>query len=52
MLLQLAAECDLRLTRIGAIIARAPAQTEPQLFLRRNDSVDLLAVTGYDHFRS
>jgi thiamine-monophosphate kinase len=51
-LLRLAAECDLRLTRIGEIIARVPAQTKPQLFLRRNGSVDLLAVTGYDHFRS
>jgi thiamine-monophosphate kinase len=51
-LLQLAAECNLRLTRIGEIIAREPSQTAPQLFLRTNDSVDLLAVTGYDHFRS
>ncbi len=47
-----AAECAVRLTRIGEIIAQQTPQTLPQLFLRTNDGVDLLAVTGYDHFRS
>jgi thiamine-monophosphate kinase len=51
-LMSLAAECELRLTRIGEIIARHPSQPAPQLFLRTVTRVDLLAVTGYDHFRT
>lgn len=50
-LLKLAAECELRLTRIGEIIARNTKLNAPQLFLRTATRVDLLAVTGYDHFR-
>ena len=51
-LLQCAAERSLRVTRIGEIIARDQSQTSPQLYLRTNEGVALLAVTGYDHFRS
>ncbi len=49
-LLRLAAECELRLTRIGEIIARDTQLNAPQLFLRTATRVDLLAVKGYDHF--
>ena len=49
-LLRLAAECKLPLTRMGEIIARRISQPAPQLFLRTTDGVDLLTVTGYDHF--
>jgi thiamine-monophosphate kinase len=48
---ELAAECELRLTRIGEIIARRTPQAAPQLFLRTSEGVDLLTVKGYDHFR-
>ena len=47
-----AAECQLRLTRIGEIVARNSPSALPRLFSRTGDSVDLLSVTGYDHFRS
>lgn len=47
-----AAECALTVTHIGEIIARAFAPAQPRLFLRREERVDLLAVTGYDHFRA
>ncbi len=49
-LLRRAAECKLPLTRMGEIMARRTPQPAPQLFLRTTDSVDLLTVTGYDHF--
>ena len=51
-LMCLAAECKLPLTRMGEIIARRTSQPAPQLFLRTTNSVDLLTVTGYDHFRA
>ena len=51
-LMRLAAECKLPLTRMGEIIARRTSQPAPQLFLRTTNSVDLLTVTGYDHFRA
>jgi thiamine-monophosphate kinase len=51
-LLNLAAAYQLRLTRIGEIIARHPPRPEPQLFLCTATRVDLLAVKGYDHFRA
>lgn len=51
-LLNLAAACQLRLTRMGEIIARRAPRVEPQLFLRKANSVDLLTVKGYDHFRA
>lgn len=47
-----ATACQLRLTRIGEIRAREASQTTPQLFLRTATRVDLLTVTGYDHFRA
>lgn len=51
-LMTLAAECQLRLTCIGEIVARRASALDPQLLLRTNRGVDLLPVTGYDHFRS
>jgi thiamine-monophosphate kinase len=47
---ELAAECELRLTGIGEIIARRTPHAAAQLFLRTSEGVDLLAVKGYDHF--
>lgn len=47
-----AAENNLRLTRIGQVIARDAAPQPPRIFLRQDGRVDLLTVTGYDHFRA
>jgi thiamine-monophosphate kinase len=51
-LMNLASACQLRLTRIGEIIARHTSRPISQLFLRTATRVDLLAVKGYDHFRA
>ncbi len=51
-LMKLAAECNLRLTRIGEILVRGTCLNAPQLFLRTATRVDLLTVKGYDHFRA
>ncbi|MBS1809359.1 MAG: thiamine-phosphate kinase [Acidobacteria bacterium] len=47
-----ASECALEITRIGEIMARQNPQEGPRIFLRRNGRVDLLSITGYDHFRA
>lgn len=46
-----AAECAIALTRIGEILARDSVHTQARIFLQRNGRVDLLPITGYDHFR-
>lgn len=50
-LLNIASECQIQLTRIGEIIDREAQSSGPRLFRRKNGRVDLLAVTGYDHFQ-
>ncbi len=49
---KLASDCRIEITRIGEIVARKNPQEKPRLFLRRNERVDLLSITGYDHFRA
>ncbi|MFN7927461.1 MAG: AIR synthase-related protein [Blastocatellia bacterium] len=49
---QCAAKYGVAITRIGEIIARDPAQLQPQVFLLQDGRVDLPTVTGYDHFRA
>lgn len=46
-----ASDCRLEVTRIGEIVVRKNPQENPRLYLRRNERVDLLSITGYDHFR-
>ena len=47
-----ASECGLEITHIGEIVVRKNPPEEPRLFWRRNGRVDLLSITGYDHFRA
>ncbi len=47
-----AAESGTTITCIGEIVVRENLQLESSVFLRRDGRVDLLTVTGYDHFRA
>ncbi|MEO6724998.1 MAG: AIR synthase-related protein, partial [Blastocatellia bacterium] len=46
-LFDLAAGCQLTLTRIGEVI---PADPATKIWLRRNSEVKPLSIRGYDHF--
>jgi thiamine monophosphate kinase len=46
-LMNLAASCQLRLSRIGEIIS---ADQPPSVLLRRDGSVKPLPIRGFDHF--
>ncbi len=46
----IARDCELRLTRIGQIVAPAEDRREPAIMLRRDGRLDPMLTRGYNHF--